>query len=88
MKEELATIVCSHVFKNTRSIELVVHHWDGTWQMTCGKSDHPLDCADFEVVGLNHLYERQPNLRLTAELKPGALAECMNGEWEIAFHDD
>lgn len=80
VREEFTTVVCPHVFNNTRLIGLVVRHSDGTWQMTCGKYDHSLNCGDFEVVGLNHLYERQPNLQLTAELKPGTLAEYTDGE--------
>lgn len=75
MIDETTSIVCGHVFRNERPVKLVLRHLDGVWQLVCGGHDHPADCSDFEPVGLEHLLERQPNLRLVALLVPGWMAE-------------
>ena len=85
---ETTSIVCSHVFKNERPIEVVIHHSDGVWQLVCGGYDHPKDCSDFEAVGLEHLIERQSNLASLIDLQRGWLAEWNSGGWERLTHDD
>lgn len=85
---ETTAIVCAHVFKNERQIEVVIHHSDGVWQLVCGEHDHPEDCSDFEVVGLEHLIERQPNLASLGDLESGWLAEWTSNGWMLSAHDD
>ena len=85
---ETTAIICAHVFKNERQIEVVIHHSDGVWQLVCGEHDHPEDCSDFEVVGLEHLIERQSNLASLVDLKTGWLAEWTPSGWTLSAHDD
>jgi RHS repeat-associated protein len=85
---ETTCIVCSHVFYDERPVQTVVHHADGVWQMVCGEYDHPKDCSNFEVVGLEHLLERQANLAGIIDLKLGWLAEWNSKGWDFAAHDD
>ncbi len=85
---ETTAIVCAHVFKKERQIEAVIHHSDGVWQLVCGEHDHPENCSDFEVVGLEHLLGRQSNLAGLGDLKPGWLAEWTTSGWALSAHDD
>ena len=85
---ETTTIVCAHVFRNERQIEVVIHHSDGVWQLVCGKHDHPSDCSDFEVVGSEHLIQRQLNLASLVDLQSGWLAEWTSDGWSFSAHDD
>jgi hypothetical protein len=85
--KETRAIVCGHVFREERRVKLIVRHHDGVWQFTCGDHDHPEDLADFEVVGANHIFERQENLSPIMDLLPGRLAEMIDGEWQITAHD-
>ena len=68
-------------------MQIVIRHHDGEWQLVCGEHDHPADCSDFEVVGLHHLKERQPNLSLLPFLSPGTCAEWKGdlneGLWDV-----
>lgn len=88
LMNEVRALVCGHVFRNERPVELVVRHSDGEWQCTCGKYDHPSDLSDFEVVGIGHLVDRQSNLVDIGELKPGWMAEIIDGKWIKTQHDD
>ena len=85
---EIRAIVCGHIFRNERQVKIVVRHSDGEWQLVCGEHDHPQDCSDFEVIGLEHLVERQPNIVKTGELRPGWMAEWTDGRWIFTVHDD
>jgi hypothetical protein len=85
---ETMTLVCGHVFRNERDVKLVIRHSDGGWQLVCGQHDHPEDCADFEVVCLEHLAERQSTLSTLGAVKPGWLAEWTGNVWELIAHDD
>lgn len=85
---ETRAMVCGHVFRHEREIEVVVRHSDGEWQLVCGKHDHPDDCSDFEFVGLEHLIVRQPNLSEIGKLKPGWMAELTPNGWSRIQHDD
>lgn len=85
---EIRAAVCAHVFRNERAVALVIRHSDGEWQAVCGQHDHPEDCSDFEVVGLNHLIERQANLTDAMILPPGYMAEWSEGHWTIIAHHD
>lgn len=67
---EIPAYVCSHVFENTRPV-LLVSRAGGDWQCLCG-GDHDSDEVP-NVVGLNHLMERDSTL---AELQD------LPDEWE------
>lgn len=88
MAIETTSIVCGHVFRAEREIEVVIHHSDGLWQLVCGKHDHPDDCSDFEAVGLEHLVERQPNVTELSELPRGWLAEKNTDGWRLKEYDE
>jgi len=85
---EITSIVCPHVFSNERAVRLLIHHSDGTWQAACGERDHASDCSDFRAVGLNHLFDRQFDLRELAAMRPSHLAEWSAGSWNIAPFDE
>jgi len=85
---ETTAIVCAHVFNAMREIKVVIQHSDGAWQLVCGEHDHPVDCSDFETVGLEHLLARQPNLDEVRDLRRGWLAERSPEGWDLAAHDD
>jgi hypothetical protein len=72
---ETTAIVCPHVYFDYRPINLVIHHRDGVWQLVCEQTDHTIDCSDFEVVGLEHLFSRQENLFTVKDILPAFLAE-------------
>lgn len=65
MTTETAAYVCSHVFNDTRPI-LLVSRAGGDWQCLCG-GEHQAGEAP-NVVGLNHLLERDPTLRQLEDL--------------------
>jgi hypothetical protein len=88
MTIETTSIVCGHVFREERQVKVVIHHHDGLWQLVCGEHDHPEDCHDFEPVGLEHLFERQPNLNEISDLKQGWMAEHGPDGWMFKAHDD
>jgi hypothetical protein len=81
-------MVCGHVFRRERKATVVIRHSDGEWQFVCGEHDHPEDCFNFEIVGLEHLVERQPDLAEIGELKPGLMAELSPSGWSYSHHDD
>lgn len=80
---ETTAIVCGHVFRMEREVKVVIHHDDGVWQLVCGEDDHPEDCSDFEVVGLEHLMERQFNLAEINHLERNWIAEYGVNGWVI-----
>ena len=55
---ETPAYICSHVFKNSQPILLVCRE-GGDWQFLCGGSH---DNETPKVVGINHLFERDPTL--------------------------
>ena len=55
---EVPAYICSHIFENARPI-LIVSRAGGDWQCLCG-DDGPEERP--QVVGLNHLLERDPTL--------------------------
>lgn len=85
---ETASVVCPHVFISERPVRLLIHHADGTWQATCGARDHSADCSDFTVIGLNHLFERQPDIAAFETLGPDQIAEWSDGQWVVSGFDD
>jgi len=63
-KEQLA-FVCSHVFEQTGPI-LLVSHADGDWQFLCGGGHEEEEIP--QVIGMNHLFERDPSLHQVMNL--------------------
>jgi hypothetical protein len=77
---ETAAFVCSHVFHDTRPV-LLVSRAGGDWQLLCG-GEHALDETP-RVVGLEHLFERDPTLLEVRDLPDEWEAERVNmtGPW-------
>ena len=77
---ETPAFVCSHVCENTRAV-LLVSRADSDWQLLCG-GNHDTDEVP-RVVGLNHLFERDPTLLELQDLPVGWEAERthVGGEW-------
>ena len=80
MTTEVAAYVCSHVFNDTRPV-LLVSRAGGDWQCLCGGA-HEADEVP-NVVGLNHLLERDPSLRELEDLPDEWEAEraSVNDPW-------
>ena len=85
---EITCIVCPHVFAELRPVRLLIRYDDGTWQATCGERDHIEDCSDFEIIGVNHLFDRQADLKEVAALLPNTLAEQAGEGWKICPFDE
>ena len=85
---EETAVVCAHIFNAERPVTVVVHHSDGVWQLVCGGVDLPDVCSNFEVVGLDHLFDRQDNLFEVRDLQRGCMAELEDGRWEITNYDE
>lgn len=77
---EVAAYVCSHIFKDERPV-LLVSRVGGDWQFLCGSAHDPNDLP--EVVGLNHLFERDNSLEELRNLPKDWEAErsTVGGEW-------
>jgi hypothetical protein len=69
---ELSAYVCSHVFANSHPV-LLVSRVEGDWQFLCGET-HEGDEVP-QVVGLNHLFDRDPTLHELHDLPPDWQAE-------------
>lgn len=81
--------VCDHVLSGERPIEIVVHHSDNEWQLTCGRHDHNEGGASIRPIHAEHLFGGNPFLKSLLEtLDRGWLAEWSNGRWELSAHDD
>jgi hypothetical protein len=80
MRSEIAVYVCSHVFDRTRPV-LLVSRAGGDWQCLCGGEHEP--GAVPNVIGLDHLLERDPTLRELEDLPAEWEAERgnVNGPW-------
>jgi hypothetical protein len=68
----LKSYICAHVFDSTRPVLLVVHE-DADWSFLCGGTDH--SDADYRVVGIGHLIDRDPSLNEVSDLASGFGAE-------------
>lgn len=86
---ETGVIVCPHIFHDERPILYVEHSSDGAWQFLCGQDDHD-DIEGAEIVGVNHLLERDPSLSDVLALAEGSCAERddPNGEWRVSACPD
>jgi hypothetical protein len=72
MRRETAAFVCSHVFQNTRPVLLVARE-NGDWMYLCGKPHAPDE--EFQVVGAEHLLQRDPSLADILDLQDNCEAE-------------
>jgi hypothetical protein len=71
--KDIGTIVCPHVFEDTRDITVVIHSRTGWWQCLCGDAN----CLDLDLirwVGLSHLMDRDASLRELMSLGSGQVA--------------
>jgi hypothetical protein len=77
---ELAAFVCSHIFDNTRPVLLVARE-NRDWMFLCG-AEHPAD-EEYHVVGIDHLFTRDPTLTELTDLENDWEAErtSTGGAW-------
>ena len=80
MMTEVVAYVCSHVFNDTRPV-LLVSRAGGDWQCLCGGGHDAGEVPN--VVGLNHLFERDATLRELEDLPVEWEAEraSVNDPW-------
>lgn len=76
---EVIAYICDHIFKNTHPI-LLVSREEGDWQCLCGGVHHN---EIPHVVGINHLFDRDPTLNELRDLPNGWEAErdAPNLQW-------
>lgn len=65
--------VCTHVFEGSRPV-LLVSRPGGDWCFLCG-GEHPEDASSYRVVGIGHLFEKDPTLISLEDLPPDWEAE-------------
>jgi hypothetical protein len=70
--KETAVFVCSHVFENSKSVNLIIRA-DGDLQLLCGGS-HPGNEIP-HVICLEHLLERDSSLVEAVKIPNGYQAE-------------
>src|SRR5882724_8027416 len=77
---EIATFICSHIFKTTHPVLLVARE-QGDWMFLCG-GVHYAD-EDYQVAGRNHLLDRDATLYQILDLDDGweAEREFIGGPW-------
>jgi hypothetical protein len=88
--EHAACLACPHVIADERPVRVLIHHHDGTWQAVCGETDHDMDIAatGFAIVGVNHLFARQPDLTSLQNLKREQIAEWSVEGWIVSAFDE
>ena len=69
--DHAAAYVCCHVFSDERPVLLA--HKGGDWIFACGADDHGQDeaGADWHLVGVGHLIERDASLDDVSDLPLG-----------------
>lgn len=79
----LGVVVCSHVRDNLRPILMATHYEDGDWAFSCGRTDHRDEDAEYTLVGVGHLTDRDGTLDSVSDLAPGYSADrdSMTGPW-------
>lgn len=65
--------VCIHVFADTRPV-LLVSRAEGDWCFLCG-AEHAEDASAYCVVGIGHVFEKDPTLKSLHDLEPDWEAE-------------
>jgi hypothetical protein len=78
---EFLAFVCSHVFERVSSV-LFVSRAEGDWQLLCGGTHDERDVP--RVVGLNHLLDDNPSVRVILDLPSDWEAErsAQGSAWE------
>jgi hypothetical protein len=77
----LGALCCLHVLDKRHRVDVVFHEDDGGWQFLCA-ADHAAEGPEaFDIVGVEHLVERQPELDALADLPPGWMAERRGDRW-------
>lgn len=71
----IAVVVCRHVLDGTHPV-LLVSKIDGEWQFLCGASHQ--GTADYRLVGIGHVVERDPTLNEILDLPDNWDAERNN----------
>ncbi len=80
--------ICSHVFDHIRPVNLLVHHADGMWQLTCGEEDHSVEGAAIKPVHLEHVATAALAAAMLKTPK-GHLAELgEGGRWHVKPFDE
>ena len=80
MNRESAAFICSHIFNDTHPVLLVARE-SGDWMYLCGQVHDEQE--EYEVVGAEHLLERDPTLREILDLPDNSEAErfTQGGTW-------
>ena len=73
--------VCIHVFEETAPV-LLVSRPEGDWCFLCGEV-HGDDAADYRVVGIGHVFDKDPTLADVKDLESDSEAErdSVGGTW-------
>ena len=77
-----AAVVCKHVFAATHPV-LLVSKMDGDqWQFLCGYVHQ--GTADYRIVGIGHIIEREPTLQDVLDLPDNwdAERESVDSPWK------
>jgi hypothetical protein len=74
--------ICDHVFSGDRKIELIVHHNDGMWQLTCGREDHSIGGSSIRPVHIEHVVMEHYLAKAMMQTPQGHLSKLnMDGCW-------
>jgi hypothetical protein len=66
---DLRAFVCIHVCDNVKPVLLVSRADTRAWCFLCG-AEHPDDASSYRVVGISHLFNRDPSLLSLLDLPP------------------
>ena len=77
------TMVCQHIFDQSRPIKLVMRDQESMLLMLCGEEDHDWDNHRPRVVGIGHLLERDTRIG-ELEIEAGYEANLVNSTWMIS----
>jgi hypothetical protein len=61
MPYHLRAYICVHVLEKSAPILLVSRAGDGNWCFLCGEANHN-DASTARVIGIGHVFERDPTL--------------------------
>ncbi len=77
------TVVCQHIFDQSRPIKLAMRDQETMLLMLCGEEDHDWDNHRPRVVGLGHLLERDMRMG-ELEIDAGYEANLVKNCWTIS----
>ena len=86
-RNDYGVYCCPNVFRGDRPVLLVIRDPDGDWQFLCGGDDDSEECHH---VGVGHLLERDPSLKVMVNLSKasGAERDDVNGKWSFFELDE